>query len=106
MGKVYQNNEWQKIKINKIITDKINFEYSTLYTYKLEDNTLYLYQKNMNKKIKISDKSVKNIVSVNNDEVYYIADDKLYKYDFSYGEEEILEYFELNFNYNNMIFVY
>ena len=105
MGQVYQNGKWVKIKLNKIITDNITFKEEKYNTYKV-NNELYLYQKNIKKPTKISNKDIKTIVYQDEEEVYYISKDSLYKYDFKHGENEILNYFELNFNYNNMIFVY
>ena len=105
MGKVLKYDNWENIKLNKIITDNIKFENYTYYVPKIKDG-LYLYQLNYDNPIKISNKKVKNIIKYSNDEIYFIVDDKLYKYDFEYGEREVLTYFELNFNYDNMIFVY
>lgn len=104
-GKIYNDGDFEKVKINKIITDNINFNYDPYYSYKL-DKYLYLNQKGIKKTIKVSDKLVKNIVYTSFDECYYVVDDELYKYSFKYGEEKVLTYFELNFNYTNMIFIY
>ena len=62
--------------------------------------------RNTNTKIKVSNLEVKYITYANNDEVYYISEDKLYKYDFIYGEVEIINDFEFNFNYENMVVIY
>ena len=55
---------------------------------------------------KISENKVKDIVYYDNESVYYLVDDILYKYSSEYGEVKIMSDFEWNFNYNNMIFVY
>ena len=104
-GKILENGTWKKYKINKIITDHIIFKDNKYNDYKIKNN-LYLYQKNIKKPILISDKEIKNIVYKDEQEVYYIVDQKLYKYNFEYGENKVLDYFELNFNYDNMILIY
>ena len=105
-GVIYKNNKQVKTKINKIINDNIEFTSNNYYDYVIENETLYLKIKNISEKIKISNLSIKNIVYQNNEEVYYITDDKLYKYDFIYGNQEIFTNFEFNFNYENMVVIY
>ncbi len=104
-GKIY-NNGWKNISVEKINKSKISFEDNNKFEYYFNDNGLYLKIDTFKQPIKLSDKSIKTIISSSLDEVFYISEDKLYKYDFKYGEIEILDYFELNFNYENMIFVY
>lgn len=105
-GVIYKNNKQVKTKINKIINDNIEFTSNNYYDYVIENETLYLKIKNISEKIKISNLSIKNIVYQNNEEVYYITDDKLYKYDFIHGNQEIFTNFEFNFNYENMVVIY
>lgn len=105
-GVIYKNNKQVKTKINKIINDNIEFTSNNYYDYVIENETLYLKTKNISEKIKISNLSIKNIVYQNNEEVYYITDDKLYKYDFIHGNQEIFTNFEFNFNYENMVVIY
>ena len=104
-GKLYQNGKWEKVNIHKIKTDNLKFENPKDYIYEIKDG-LVMYQRGFKTPIKISDKEVKTIVYENNDTVYYIADDSLYKYNFEDGERKVLSYFELNFNYENMIIIY
>lgn len=105
-GKLFNNNNFEKIKINKIISDNLKFNYNQNYWWNIENENLYLNQKGIKNNIKISNKKIKTLVNTKEDNCYYIVDDKLYKYSFKYGEEEILTYFELNFNYDDMIFIY
>ena len=105
-GKILKNNKFEKIKLNKIISDNLEFDKNNNYLWNIKNETLYLKQKGIKNDIKVSNKKVKNIVYQNNYECYYIVDDILYKYSFEYGEEKVLEYFELNFNFKNMIYVY
>ena len=105
-GVIYKDNKQVKTKISKIINDNIKFTSNNYYDYVIENENLYLKIKNISEKIKISNLSIKNIVYQNNEEVYYITDDKLYKYDFTYGNQEIFSNFEFNFNYENMVVIY
>ena len=82
------------------------FTYQNNYKFSLKDNILYLSYLDNKIKTKISNNEVKEIVYINNDCIYYIADDSLYFYDLEYGETKLITYSEWNFNYNNMIFIY
>ena len=104
-GKIYKNNKFEKIKINKIITHNISFDNDNKVSYELK-NGLYKKFKNISQPIKISDKNIKKIVYYDDNEIYFIKDEFLYKYDFKNGITKVIDYFELNFNYNNMIFIY
>lgn len=102
-GKIYDN-AWKTYSIKTIISDNIKFSDSDVYDYQiLEDK--HLYKKIDDTLVKISEKDISCIVKKNDDSVYYISEDKLYKYSFEYGEIEILNYFELYFNYEKMIFI-
>lgn len=105
-GKILKDNEFEKVKINKIITDDLKFEYNQYYSWNIDDDNLYLIQKGTKNRIKVSNNKIKNIVYFTDTECYYVVDDNLYKYSFKYGEEKVLSYFELNFNYENMIYIY
>lgn len=106
LGIIYNNNNLEKVNLNKIINNNISFTMEQNYNYILENGNLYLKMRNTNTKIKVSNLEVKYITYANNDEVYYISEDKLYKYDFIYGEVEIINDFEFNFNYENMVVIY
>lgn len=86
--------------------NETKFKYDTTYSYKLIDEVLYRYNKYNNHKERITDLKVKEIVKENNEEVYYISEDKLYVYSDKYGEVLILDYFELNFNYKNIFYIF
>lgn len=105
-GKIYKKNKFETVNINQIISKKLTFENNENYSYKIQDNGIYVLQKGIAKETQISDKKSKKIVYYDNTTIYYIVEDKLYKYDIKYKETEILSYFELNFNYENMIFIY
>ena len=82
------------------------FVYDYTYDYKIINGKLYRTNIYNNSKELISDYDIKTIVKKNDSEVYYIVDDKLYVNSIKYGEVELLEYFELNFNYENIIYIF
>jgi hypothetical protein len=103
-GKVLINNEWQDISINKLANDTTTFEYENVYNYILEDNKLYLESDNI--KTLITKQNVKDIVKIDDETIYYLVDDKLYYFNNSDGEVFVMSYFEWNFNYKNMIYIF
>ena len=104
-GIIYVNGEEKSITLNKLITSEESFIYKNLYHYSLENNTLYLTYLDKEDKIKISNNKVKDIVYVNKDNVYYLVEDTLYKYNIQNGEIKLITYSEWNFNYKNLIFI-
>jgi len=98
-------NEWQKLELSDL-NKEIKFKKDTVYNYEVINNKLYISYLGGNNKIQISKLKVKDIVYIDNDVVYYLVDDKLYMYDKLYGEVLLLNYFEWNFNYKNMIYIY
>ena len=104
---IYNKGKIETVSYNKLNNQNVEFIYDTLYDYLLVGNRLYRLNKYKSEyKELVTDKVVKEIVKKNNDEIYYISDDKLYFYSDKYGEVLMLEYFELNFNYKNIIFIY
>lgn len=103
-GKIYQNGDWEKVNVTKIINDNSKFITEEIYHYEIEDGLYVSYLNQPNKK-KISNNKVKEIVAIVEDTVYYIVGHSLYSYSEATGENEILSYFEWNFNYKNMIFI-
>ena len=57
-------------------------------------------------KIVVSTMDDLKIMDQNKDKVYFLSKDKLYVYSPLSGIKLLLENFEWNFNYENMIFVY
>lgn len=82
------------------------FKYDVTYSYKLINGSLYRYNKYNNYSEKVTDLNVKEIVKEDNNEVYFISDNKLYVYSDKYGQGLILEFFELNFNYQNIFYIF
>lgn len=103
---IYENGKKKDKSEIYLSNNETKFKYDTTYSYKLIDNTLYRYNKYNNYKEKISNLSIKEIVREDDENVYYISDDKLYVYSDKYGEVLLLEYFELNFNYKNIFYIF
>lgn len=103
---IYEN----KKKVDKsdiyLSNNIVKFKYDTTYTYKLIDNTLYRYCKYNNYKERITDVEVKELVKEDNYNVYFVTEDKLYVYSDTYGLIKLLDYFELNFNYKNIFYIF
>lgn len=104
-GKILKNGEWEKISLNKLVNNTISFEEAKKYHYEIAEGLYRIYNVS-NVKVKISNKEVKEIITEKDGKVYYIAGDSLYYYSIETGEVEIMSYFEWNFNYKNMIFIY
>lgn len=99
------NDKWQNISLGDF-NKKTVFSEKKAYNFELVNNKLYLRYLEGNTKILLSQQEVKEIVYIQNDTVYYLVGDKLYMYNNYYGEVMLIEYFEWNFNYNNMIYIY
>lgn len=103
---IYENGKRVDKSEIYLSNNEVKFKYDYTYNYKLIDNNLYRYNKYNNYKEKIISIPVKEIVKEDNDNVYFISDDKLYVYSDKYGLLELLEYFELNFNYKNIFYIF
>lgn len=104
-GIIYNNNHSEKITLNKLISKDYQFKYPNNYHYELKNNTLYLTYLDYNIKTKISNQKISSIIHVNNDEVYYLVNDTLYKYNLKYGETKLISYEEWQRNNKNLIFI-
>ena len=54
----------------------------------------------------VSNKDIKDIIAIKEDNVLYLVDDTLYFYNILYGEIKVMTNFEWNFNYKNNIYFY
>ena len=104
IGYIYENNTLKETSLNKIINNEIVFANQNIIHYLLEENTLYILINNQ--KIKVSNNKVKQIIYQNNNEIYYLSDNKVYTYNYLSNENLLLKYDEWNFNYNNHIFIF
>ena len=105
MGKVYQRG-WKDISVNRLATSNVLFEFFHTHNYLIRNNRLYLNFAGSNQYIRVSDKEDIKIISAINEVVFYLKDDRLYSFSPFTGEMLLLENFEWNFNYTNMIFIY
>ena len=104
-GVIYKNGVEEKINIKSLIASNKSFTYKTNYNYVVVNNNLYLYYWNDKDKIKVSNNKIREIVYSNNDDIYYLVDNTLYKYNNLQGEVKLVEYGEWEFNYKNLIFI-
>lgn len=104
-GTVYEEGTLTKISMNKLVSKEHSFIYKQNYKYTLKNKTLYLSYLNSSNKIKISNNKIDKIIYSNNDEVYYLINCTLYKFDLKYGEQKLISYSEWEFNSNNLIFI-
>lgn len=104
-GTIY-NNGFEKIALNKLVKEELSFKKEESYNYKIKNDQLYLSLYNSSNNILITNNKNLKIVDKNKDSVYYLSDNKLYSYSPLEGEKLLLENFEWNFNYENMIFAF
>ncbi|HBA38081.1 MAG TPA: hypothetical protein DCY94_05110 [Firmicutes bacterium] len=98
--------KWETISTGRLANDDYHFESDDVFKYDIEDSGLYKVSKNLDFRIKVSDKKVSEIIKVDGNSVFYLVGDTLYSYDPEYGEVEMLSYSEWNFNNKNSIFIY
>ena len=104
-GMIYEYGELKRMSLSKINSSNYQFKYSKKYNYKLEDNKLYLkYLDNKNKML-VSNKEITSIVYMNEDTIYYLIKDTLYKFNLKDGETKLIKYADWEFNNNNLIFI-
>jgi len=99
------NDEWKEVSLGDL-NKETTFSNKSVYNYEVINNNLYLTYLTGKAKTLISNKDIKDIIYIEEDTVYYLVEDKLYMYNKEYGEVLLLEYFEWNFNYKNMIYIY
>lgn len=105
-SEILVNNKWQKISSQTFKNDKPTFEQDLPVSYILENNKLYIKVYNSDNLILASSREIKQIVKIDNLDVYYISEDTLYKHNPIDGEKALLRYSEWNFNYKNMVFIF
>lgn len=102
---IYEKGQLSKVSLTKLINKEQTFTYKENYKYQLINNQLYLSYLDSSDLIKVSNQKIDTIISTNEDNVYYLIDDTLYKYNLKYGEVKIIQYSEWKFNYKNLIFI-
>ena len=103
-GIIYTENGFERISLTKLVSKEYSFYDDNLYNYKIIDNKL-VQELNKDKMI-VSNKDIKDIIAIKEDNVLYLVDDTLYFYNILYGEIKVMTNFEWNFNYKNNIYFY
>lgn len=103
-AKILNENEWEEVGIKSLINQDKKFKYQTNYNYELNNGIITLTYKD--KEIKtIIDNDVTSIIRIKDDVIFYLKTDTLYAFEPLKGNIKLLNYFEWNFNYENMIYV-
>ena len=105
-GILIKDGKEEKEPVNNIINSKEVFTYENKYHYTLKDNRIYLTYLDMKNETIISSDDVKEIIYIEEDAIYYLIKDTLYKYDLKYGETKLITFSEWNYNYQNSIIIY
>ncbi len=102
--RLLKGDKWQDKNIKNLISTKEEFTYDENIYYNLKDNKIYLnYQDKKLNTLVTTD--VTSIVRIKGEDIFYLKESKLYHFNPTIGEELLLEYFEWNFNYQNMIYI-
>ncbi len=104
-GIIYNNGIEEKLSMSKLISKEYSFTYKTHYHYLLEDKKLYLSYYDSENKILISSQEVLSIVNTIDEDVFYLVNSTLYRYNLKSGETKLIKYPEWEFNNQNSIFI-
>jgi len=102
-GITYQG-KWENVSLRKLMNQDYTFQKLKPIWY--ENATDGLYKIFLETKVKIRKNPISKIVYRNEDGVFYLVEDTLYKYTEEYGEVKIMSFFEWNFNSDNVIFIF
>ncbi len=105
-GIIFKEGKEESISIIKLTREKVEFLYKNNYTFTLNNKKLYLSYMDASIKERISDKEVDKIIKVENEVVYYLVKDTLYKFNKEYGETKVIKYADWEFHHDNLIFFY
>lgn len=105
-GKILKNGEWEAIGLNKLVSQDYAFSEPKTHNYFIINNQLYLKYFDSKKIIKASNFKIDKIITVINNEVFYLFQDRLYAFNDQTFEQLLLRNFEWNFNNQNVIFIY
>ncbi len=103
--KILVNNKWVNISKNKLSNKETKFSQDLYFNYLIKDKKLYS-EIDGKYLTKISDLEIKEIVKIEDLDVYFLSDDTLYYYNPYEGIKPLISFSEWNFNYQNMIFVF
>lgn len=103
----YKNGEWVICSKTEYKVKKIKFEteYSSNYTYQINNGLYKIINENKKISTKIAD-NITKIIFEKKDTIYYIYENNMYLYNPKVGNNKIFYNYELNFNNDNTMFVY
>ena len=103
-AKMLYSDEWNSVGIKTLINSSKKFTYKSNYEYELNEGVLALKYTNKDITTKIDDE-VTYIVRIKDNLIFYLKTDTLYVFDPIKGSTRLLNNFEWNFNFENMIYV-
>ena len=103
----FDNGKKVPVKVSEYKNKEIYYDNNVKsnYTYEIENNTLYKTINESNLKLKVFEGKNIKLISEYKNILYFVSEDKLYRYD-SINLYKVFNYFELNFNNNNIIYIY
>ena len=101
-GKIYDH-EWTNVTMNRLLYQENTFKGTTILEYNIKEDGLYAIFDNH--QMKIRETAPSKILSNTDNTVYYLVNDNVYSYNKEEGEKLLLNYFEWNFNSENVIFI-
>lgn len=103
-GLIYKK-EWQKMTVNQMINNKETFTFNIIYNYQIANQKLYLSYINSPNTIQVTNNQVDKIVAINDNEVYYLSQNKLFYFNIYDGEKLLAQKEEWLFNNENKVFI-
>lgn len=103
-GLVYKK-EWQKMTVNKMVNNKERFIFNNIYNYQISNHILHLSYINSPNTIQVTNNQVDKIVAINDNEVYYLSQNKLFYFNIYDGEKLLAQKEEWLFNNENKVFI-
>lgn len=103
-GLIYKK-EWQKMTVNQMINNKETFTFNIIYNYQISNHILHLSYINSPNTIQVTNNQVDKIVAINDNEVYYLSQNKLFYFNIYDGEKLLAQKEEWLFNNENKIFI-
>ena len=104
-GIIYENGEEKPISMDQLVGNKYTITNKNNYKYQIINDNLYLSYIDSDILTKVSNQKIDSIISINNDNIYYLIGTYLYRYNLTYGEVKLMKYSEWEFNNTNVIFI-
>lgn len=105
-GGVFFDKEWTNVTYNSLVYNEKKFNMNPVINYFVNSEKLYYKIKYSENKVLSSNKKIDSVIYVDNNAIYYLAEDDLYRYSILKGEEKLLTNFEWNFSSKNKIFIF